>query len=213
MPSRGVLVAYQNEFIVDTTKDRWTLIMVISHLHAFIYLPMPKTGSRSLRNALLSFGAKTVQYGGVSREEANHQMVTPDEYAYYTTFTTIRNPFRRSLSCYLYEKQRPQQRYHQEVNHLTFTDFLLKYYDSVVGTQSSLLAGCRIDHIVKYEEDIPKQIAQFLPSVQPLHLEHRNKSFYDKPWKDYFTEDAVEIIRNKAVEDFLQFGYSNELKD
>jgi len=185
--------------------------MVISHLYKFIYLPIPKTASRAIRTALKPYGAETVAYGECSESMAVHQLVTPPEFSGYTTFASVRNPFRRALSIYLYNQQVPKNQFHQESCRHNFADFLLLFWEAV-GCQASMLSGLRVDHHVYWEMDIPKQLKKILPFVHSIVLPTRNAVKYVKPWQDYYSPEAIQTVLTMAAKDFEQFNYGRSLE-
>jgi hypothetical protein len=183
--------------------------VVISHDHKFIYLPIPKTGSRTIRTALAAYGAVTVQYH-CQAWQTNHQCVTPEEYDDYFTFASIRSPFRRALSIYLYNQQTPGNDLHKQSLRLNFTEFVHTHW-AAIDSQVAILSGLRVDNYVIYEQGIETELRRLLPFIGNLTIQKRNAVIYHQPWKTYFTEEAIEFIILQARSDFEQFSYPRQL--
>ena len=186
--------------------------MVISHEYKFIYLPIPKTASRSIRTALKKYGAVTIAYGNCPKWQVNHQMVTPEEFSDYLTFASVRNPFRRALSTYLYNQQTPRNQFHRESLRCNFTEFLQSFWPSI-GSQVEMLAGLRVEHYVYWERDIQSQLKRILPFITTLELPRANAVAYPIPWQEFYNQKAVQIVQEQAAKDFDVLGYSKLLEE
>ena len=65
--------------------------MVISHKHKYVYIAIPRTGSKSMGHWLSDYFDGRSQFG-------HHSYDIPDEYADYFAFTVVRNPYERAAS-------------------------------------------------------------------------------------------------------------------
>ena len=65
--------------------------MHISHKHRFVYIGIPRTGSKSMYRWLSeNYGSENL--GG------HHDFIVPDEFRHYLIFTVVRNPYDRWAS-------------------------------------------------------------------------------------------------------------------
>lgn len=187
--------------------------MIISFRHKFIYLAVPKTASISIRAALEPHGAVTVGYACENDPAiAHHEFITPPEFSSYFTFASVRNPYRRALSEYLYCQHTPPNYLHALSMALDFPDWL--FYCIARNkrkTQSEMLDGLRIDAIVKCGHDLAAQLRALPPLAGlDINLPTENTSTYERPWREYYTGETVQLVKKWAAKDFVAFGYSND---
>lgn len=145
----------------------------------------------------------------------------------YFTFTFVRNPFARLVSCY-------ESKYHvdRKKNLFHFRDYLdgYLYYDEGFDTFVKKICAlpyrlmdrhfrlqynlvftledkCRCDYIGKFEslED------GFKPIQEKNHLSplpHLNRTGTDD-WMNYYTIETATLVYNTFKKDILEFGYEN----
>jgi len=70
---------------------RWSRKMHVSHKHRFIYIGIPRTGSKSMYR-WLSENYESENLGG------HHDFIVSDEFRDYLVFTVVRNPYDRWAS-------------------------------------------------------------------------------------------------------------------
>ena len=80
-------------------------MMVGTHMRV-IYIDPPKTGSQTMDRFFKNLGCTPVQYKQFGKMVDKHQRVIPDAYKDFKTIASVRNPYRRALSYYFYDKRR-----------------------------------------------------------------------------------------------------------
>ena len=194
--------------------------MIVSFQHRFIYLAVPKTASTALYTALEPFGARIVPYRpaphpGYERDFTGfHESAVPPELQGYFTFATVRNPFARAVSAYVYAKTYPTHRLYGLAIALTFDEFLLVTMRKRLATQCEFIADTRLDAIIRCEDDIGSQLSAMpFSGGQLIAVDRLNASRYHRPWKEYYTPESVAMVREWAAEDFVRFGYATTLEE
>jgi hypothetical protein len=130
----------------------------------------------------------------------------------FYSFMAVRDPWRRAVSNYLYGLRREQSIWHKPaVEAATLSDFLKSEIASVPKRIRTLDYMARdedgamlIDHVFRIED-----IAEESPRISarigaPLELEQVNVTpAYE--YRDYFCEEAVELVRERYRSD-IEFG-------
>ena len=108
-----------------------TPLTLVSHSHRFIYIGIPKTATRSLRDALCHENSP-VQDVELAETKTAFRRILRDNPAYFT-FSFVRNPYARALSCYnskighpslsLLKRARIMSFYNNLGPEMTFADF------------------------------------------------------------------------------------------
>ena len=79
-------------------KMDMTPLLIISHKYKFIYIGIPKTATRSMRDAF--HGDNASRYGTEIYETRPAFFKALEDYPDYYKFSFVRNPYARVLSCY-----------------------------------------------------------------------------------------------------------------
>jgi len=184
--------------------------MVLCDDPAFVFLAVPRTGSRSMQAALRAAFPR-------SRDARRHHgMDIPPSCRDYFTFACVRNPFTRELSHYLYRRSRSHNNMVEWCRRWTFKQYLrwLVTPDAKpVGPhdpcQSAFLAGVRLDTVVRFE-DLPRAFSELPVFGKAVPLPHRNEN---APYRleAYYGEETMDLVRAHAGGDFLRFDYDPDV--
>jgi len=179
--------------------------MIVNHRHRFVYLDIPRTASNSVRAALASIE------GSVACQRHLFENALP--HRHYFVFTTVRNPYSRVFSHYMYRRTRPHNNMHWLVKHWTFSEYAAwaanpdgpyrKYDDPPM---SEWLRPFTLNAVMRFEnlhEDFHR-----LPFVSDrVVLQHINQAGGHE-WKEHYNEEIAAIIEQRFEEDFRVFGYA-----
>ena len=188
------------------------------------YINIPKCASTTIRHMFF----KNVDYQQY-HNELNSRYIkfvnyfNKDE---FFKFTFVRNPFDRMASNYLFFTQREsRQRYMvknlgQEYlkNGISFRDFILftnhknnGHWDPqqsrVIHQQVSLDFVGKIEN---FAEDCKIVEQNFREGAYETDT-HRNPNTNEVVYKDYYTNETIELVKQKYKIDFEAFNYSDEL--
>lgn len=161
--------------------------MIVSKQLKFIYLALPRTGSKSIVSELI------LRYQG--REiGGHHQMRVPNRYHSYLIFTVVRHPARRMYSAYA--------RSFAFKESLTFDQFLLSIMHGgeeniVSSTQVSLLGASNIP--------LSKIVILKLEQIGHLFLNTRIPTKHPR-----LTRRQTDLVEMHSAEDFRVFGYESQ---
>jgi hypothetical protein len=201
--------------------------MNVSHAHKFVFLAVPRTGSRVTFRELKKFGCE----GGEAHSRMTHRMAVPDGCEDYSVVATVRNPFTRWVSCWVWCKMWPLR---SEEPYRTFVEWLLNNPDDFPGFVERAM-----------ERDYIKPISWHLdqakaPNLELLRYESLQTDFdawlgnhfsseviigsSKKPpvvsirhnpetldWKNQFTSRARDMVLEHSAEDFRRFSYSTDI--
>lgn len=205
-----MITSYPKEF-AKQLKTKW---QYFEHyrLHNFVFIHINKTAGRSIGKSLgLAFEHKTSQK---KIEELGRA-----EWDKRFTFTFVRNPWDRAVSLYHYRVKTNQTNLRtdgvsfEEWVKLCFVEQDPYYYNThkMFMPQLDWLTDSKdelaVDFIGKFEslnDDFDKICAQ-LGKVSSLEHLHRSKR---KSYRDYYTENTTEIIRDFYKKDIDAFDYS-----
>ena len=185
---------------------RWSIEMHISHKHRFVYIGIPRTGSRSMFQ-WLSDNYQSENLGG------HHDCNVPEEFSDYLVFTVVRNPYDRMVSGWFYE---PTLKYpHDPPKSKTFADSMRRHLaadpqDTGMWTQKRFVEQADISLVLHFERR-PQCLAE-LPFVDAGNIPpfpHWNAS--DRPpgrnFFDLFSKEDEKLVWEHSAEDFASFGY------
>lgn len=192
--------------------------MRISHRYKFVFLANPRCGSTSVRKVLDPF---TDIYSGNEFPYHHHAGVRhlkPHfaeqgwDWDCYSVFTTIRNPWARVASCWRFGEENPKsiwRRWRDESGN-NFDRFVARSFhklplsyrfvdeEGVYGVHDFLM----IETIDQY---LPPLLADL--GIEVGEAPHLNATD-GRDYRDYFSEEAREIVAEVFSSDIEQGGYS-----
>lgn len=179
----------------------------------FLYVAIPKSAGVSVQNS-----------GLVKSENwCNHKRARdiPNIKDFFS-FAFIRNPYEKVVSSYFYWSSKKTDRFLKwKEKYPTFNDFILDYNDSTKlekfhfdYTSWEYITdndGNIIIDFVGYFDNLNRDffIVQKINGYQNtdiVKLPDLNKSEHDN-WKSYYTDELAEIVYNKWILDFKNFGF------
>ena len=188
---------------------------MISHKHKFIFIAVPKTGSRSIRTEL-----------NINSEQWHTRCSfhNAEELRNYFRFTIVRNPWARLLSVFCHYAQIKKKCEHYEKTKDRFSEFIKGvHFDEsdnwnkkdkttnlipnyMLFTQKYWLDG-NIDFIGRFE-DLQKSFDTICDQIKlpRQKLPHHHKSDH-KHYTEYYDDEAREIVAEKYAKDIEYFGY------
>lgn len=191
--------------------------MLVSDSHSFVFLAIPKTGTRSAYKVL-----SEEPYNGVNM--GDHRHIKPRKYRNYFTFTFVRNPYERMFSLYwsCCIRDGDVKGFVEEMKQLglenTFLNFL-KWVDLnkdtfremnqskyiILKTQSVFFKHNRIDRVIKME-NIDHEI-NTLPFIESFIQMPRNNASKYTSIKSYFCNKSLHIINDYCSAEFDLLHY------
>lgn len=193
------------------------------HRFKFIFLAVPRTGSRITFKTLQAFDLK----GGAPNGGMTHEMAVPAGCESYTALATIRSPFTRWVSCWVWCKRWPVVRgshYEQFAiwlrdNPNDFPGFVERAVaKGYIRTVSSYLTRVQAERwcLMRYESlnaDFAKAAKRLgLPSdeLKRIPLVHNRETLQ---WRRYYDQRATDLVRQHSMADFVKYGYSEDIND
>ncbi len=186
--------------------------MIICHDPKLIYIAVPKTGSTATWMMLQTIGAKRIEHNGRGHHDP---FITPEIKKDYFLFATVRCPFRRAVSRYLYVRRHPWHPVYPIASVNTFTDSIQKARDiGLWESQAAFLAHCtaEIDYLIKHEEGLVEGLRQ-VPGMQNVEVRVENTSEYTKPWTDFYDDQSEQLVRAYYADTFELLGYPNTIQE
>lgn len=205
--------------------------MIISQLHKFIFVAIPKTGTHAVRQALREhlgpddmeqvglFVQKKLPFPQLAALQHGHltlqqirPYLDPDDFGAFLTFAFVRNPFDRFISyCAFMTRDRGlfAQDPKSVMRHFLFTApptghlLFQPQHMFVTGPDGQLLA----DHIGQVEtmqdsyDEICRQIG--IPS-RPLDKVNSSKR---GSYRDYYDQQLIDGVAKHYARDLELFGY------
>jgi hypothetical protein len=191
--------------------------MIVSKLHRFIYIGIPKTGSISISHWLNMF------YGGCSIG-MHHDWRVPQDYLSYFRWTVVRNPYDRCFSLWWFECKNPNRRTKSPHFGMSFREHMLMnircrdHGDPLHDVPEARMTQTRyveqsgaqrVFHLEFLDE------LQQLPFFNKIHpIPHHNQASSDRPrhFFECFGGDEEELVWEYCAEDFKNFGYKRNLR-
>ena len=191
--------------------------MIVSDRYQFVFVSTPKCCTNTMYEVLPK------HFKGARILPGFHRTAVPPRYRQYFTWTIIRNPYARAVSIWYSTTVRATggsaQRYGYEAIGSTSFERFLEWLLTRPGelAQRSLdvpqavwLVPCRIDRHLRLES-----LADELRSLpfwrSDIDVPIRNPSDGCKPWPEYITRRARDLILEWANIDFEAFGYPREI--
>jgi hypothetical protein len=204
--------------------------MIISKLHKFIFVAIPKTGTHSVRRALREHLAPDdleqvglfvqkkfpipelarLQHGHLSLEQVRPYL-KPEEFDSFFKFAFVRNPFDRFVS-YCAFMTRAEGHFdrdpHMVMRHMIQNPpwhhvLFQPQHSFVTGADGQLLTDYfgRIEEMQKSYDEIAARIG--IPSAPLERVNPSNRRNY----REYYDEALVEGVARLYARDLLLFGY------
>ena len=190
--------------------------MIISHKHKFVYVAIPRTGSKSMI-LWLKNRFKASAYG------FHHTWKVPPRCRDYLIFTIVRNPYERSMSSWYHVPYgRPNKK---PANISTYCQVMKEHAKLSDGTvkrkgmqvpegnmnQAAWINRANVN-LVLYHERLPDCLADLpFASLSDIEKFPRKKELGKKPEGCFFDifseEDQEQALWDYAEDDFPLLGY------
>ena len=200
-----------------------------------VYISIPKTGNSSIRSLL-------VKRVGEDYNKDNYKTIHNRVDTLFTyigkkeiwqnkkmyTFSFVRNPFDRLVSCYknkiIDETYFPIQRGYVDMFYkgMPFDEFVksvcqipdfvaekhFKSQYSYLYYKNELI----VDYLGKFE-NMTEDFKVIKDKFSLDELPHMNKSTEGKDYRNYYSPDLVEMVYERYKNDVIKFNYMDELED
>jgi len=180
-----------------------------------LFIHIPKCGGISMKR-FLNEEYKTPIFEGHFTCAQMKAKANLNNYSYDQIITTVRNPYERLVSIYLFLKDKSKEYIHlykttdlnvafKDFTFEQFVKFFLKenclnyhYMNTYMFLPQKTWLDTE-DHVAIYKlEDVNKH----------FNLKHFNKTNIDYDWKKYYTQELKEIVNIFYKEDFKHFNYT-----
>ena len=190
------------------------------------YLQMPKVASTSLTKTIRKIPDELLTSGKIVSDiegPTRYYYELPDDFSGFK-FTFVRNPFARTVSCYrnkIEGKEKSKLRYFKVIG--LEKDYGFERYVKSISTipdewaerhfatqyfQVYKNGKCIVDYVGRFE-NLFEEYEVIKQKYGLEELEHKNASSrYD--YRDYYTEELVELVYRRYKIDFEVFGYEEE---
>jgi len=132
----------------------------------------------------------------------------------YFKFCVVRNPYEKAISAWNYIMETEMLNIDFD-KYLTFKDIVseneywhifLSQYDNMLDENGIMI----VNHTIKYE-NLEEELEKTLLSIGFDKITHNNKKMKNvrehKPYKEYYTQESLDIINGIYEKDFEFFGY------
>ncbi len=141
----------------------------------------------------------------------------------YITFTFVRNPWDRMVSCWLDKRYGDKKNISKE-HEITFKEFVITTKDFLVRKYNNdmmqhgnphLCALCSnifnieldfVGRVENYADDCMK-LCELLNIPPPLEVLHNNKTIERKKYQSYYCDETKKIVQEMYLVDIETFGY------
>ena len=206
---------------------------MISYMHGFIFIHIPKTGGKSVRKALrpytLNPRQRLVQYVATRTSQKDvygidigHSHATaqdirdifgPASWNDFFSFAFVRNPWALVVSEYYFQRQRPQSKYHDLVSNGSLEDFVAFRHSEGIRQQIDYVRdedGKRIVDFVGRVENYPSDFAHICARLRiTAALPHKNRTQH-RSYHEELSLRARGLVAELYADDIAEFGYSFE---
>lgn len=204
--------------------------MIISSLHKFIFVAIPKTGTHSVRQALRPhMGPQDLEQVGLFVQkqfpipelaQLRHghlglqqvrPYLRPEAFQSYFKFAFVRNPFDRFVSYCAFvtredgEFDRNPQRVMEQILAEPPVDHILFWpqHSFVTGPDGELLTDYigRVEEMQRSYEEICRRVG-----IPPVQLERVNRTSR-RDYREYYNDPLIEGVAKRYARDLELFGY------
>jgi hypothetical protein len=190
--------------------------MFFSKSKQIIFVAIPKTGTRSVRELF-----KSSLDGGMIR---GHIRNVPKQYQSFYKFTTIRDPYTRTVSAYVSTMFKPRYRKRLGINNSNYISFnkyldLIKKYplEKYIWSRSQIgyLSKTKFDKIIKME-NLSNELLNIkrmfnVRDGKPIPNQNITADKFPERVKDHFSEfydeKSLKKVNDMYVTDFEATGY------
>jgi len=169
---------------------------------SFVFIHVPRTaGTTMARKFLPQFGGELVG--------KDHERIVPGEHQRKFTFTVVRNPYDRMLSCWYHLRRNDQTRGIRDIGFPGFMELVMDHWDEGGYSQSAFLAEARIDFLARYEAIAEQVLLLPFNTTGILWPSERMNSERRPRWESDIGDHPrwARIIEAHSGPDFLRFGY------
>ena len=176
--------------------------MIISKALKYIYISIPRTGSKSMSQWLVEH-YQGEWYG------RHHEWIVPVEFSDFLVFTLIRNPYEIQASGWYFEPVDKPENYKKPKSYAEAVSNWVRPKDQPIS-QKEFVEWSGITQIL-YFEDLPECLKElpFVNSNGVASFPHLNAGGY-RPSGNFIeimAEGDEELVWNGSREDFEFFGY------
>ena len=210
--------------------------MIISHKHKFIFFPIPKTGTHSIRFAVRPYldeqdeehvalfhhskfnieAFNDRKNGHFSVQEIRPHLSDEIWNTYYK-FCFVRNPFDRFVSTCFFKN--PQIKNNPEMasaflkliakKELVKRSFFYQTQLSYVKNEANEIVMDFVGRLENVQSDYENLCSKI--NIKPQILEKKNTSIHEE-YMSYYDEELVQYVIELYYEDFKAFNYSLQLE-
>ena len=181
----------------------------------YLYIHIPKTAGISMKRFLNKKYQTPIFEGHFTCSQMKAKAIL-NNYDYEKIITTVRNPYERLVSVYLFLKDKSKEYIHlykgTDLN-VVFKDFTFEQFINFFLKQNCLNYHYMNTYMFLPQKtwlDTNDNIETYkLENLNKyFNLEHFNKAAIDYQWEKYYTEDLKEIVNTFYKEDFKYFNYT-----
>lgn len=193
----------------------------------FIFYPVAKTGHSSINRHVLKNRTIVKKDNFYQWQKVSESFNKKND---FFAFTLVRNPYARTLSSFLYLRDKlflihSKTSFEDWIVNLKLplpisSEEYLRARDEVnfdknahTFPQVSSFYGTRVDFFA-HTESIQKDFDYIFKKIkEPRHIiPHVNKTNKNKKWRDYYTNKAIDAVKDKYSCDFEALGYSYDIQ-
>ncbi len=193
--------------------------MILSHLHKFIYIAVPKTGTTSIQKHVESLNLTEIQIYNLRNDDklpdgmrfrkhmkASYLKNDINEFDKYFKFTFVRNPYDRVVSWVYYYLRNNKINLHKH----SFKELIFKCPEYIWECQCDFIFddAKNLMNFVGKTENLQEDFNTICDKIgiPQKQLPHKNKSKH-KHYTEYYDDETREIVAEKYAKDIEYFGY------